>query len=691
MNKSVFLSQVFVLFAGFATAQMKYEPPTTQALPVTDTVQGVLLTDRYRWLEDKTDPKVIAWTRKQHDFTARYLDANQRKYSGLRASIAKLIDLDDEGPLEKEGKRVFQRIKLRGDKQSKIYTILNGKKKLVWDPVALDTAGNISTQSVSYSYDGERAAIAVQKSGAEISTIYIINTRTGKTLYPSLKNTEGFTWTKDQQHAYVTVRSQEDVDKQRPLKTYYLKLGDPMEKAAFIGTTKDAQNSYFNYDSRYSDVSFSGEGNFYSDVCFMRKTGTLDSGERIYESKKSSAYPEAIGNNLYILTNDNAPNYRFMHADKSKPHYKDWKTLIPEGETVLQNCVVTKHNIIVQDKKDILSRLTEYDTTGKKLKQIELPDLGNVDAISYDREEDSVYLTLATFTSMVKIYVASPTDFKWRLYYTRTLPVDMSNIVAEIKFYPSKDGTKIPAFVLHRKGIQLDGKNPTYLTAYGGFNSGISPHYFGRFLPLLEKGVIVVEAGIRGGDEYGEKWHEAGMLANKQNCFDDFNACAEWLIKGKYTNSSRLVAEGGSNGGLLMGAIATQRPDLYKAISCQVPLLDMIRYHKFLIARYWIPEYGSSETDSSFRWLLRYSPYQNIRVGVNIPTMLVSAGANDFRVDPMNAKKFVAALQNNPGQVSPVLLHMDFNSGHGSGKSTAQIIDERLFDFSFLLDQMNVN
>jgi prolyl oligopeptidase len=670
-----------------ASAQVEFFPPKTPAIPVTDTLHGVILTDYYRWLEDKEDPKVIEWTKAQHDYGVEYLKETQKSHPGVRKEIAAYIDIDYEGPLGKHGKRVFQNVKRKGDKQYKLYTILDGKKILIWDPVKLDTSGKTSTSGVSYTYDGERAAISVQKSGAEISTTYIIDTRTGKILYPPLENTFGYAWTKDQQHAYFTIRSQEDVNKQLPLKTYEWKVGSPANTAEFMGTTEDAKNSYFVYDNRYSDVSFYGEGDFYSNKCYMRKTGSNDKGTLIYESKKSAAYPEAIGDKLYIFTNDNAPNYRLMVAEKNNPGYKNWKVLIPESETVMQSYVVTKNNIIIQDKKDIQSRLFLYDPDGNKIKQIDLPEVGNVGGISYDREEDSVYLTLNTFTSMPKIFVASPSNFKWRLYYERQLPIDMSNITGEIKFYISKDSSKVPAFVIHRKDMKLDSSNAVLLTAYGGFNIGIEPHYYGFYAPFLNRGGVIVEAGIRGGDEYGERWHREGMLANKQNCFDDFNSCAEWLIKEKYTSPSKLVAIGGSNGGLLMGAIATQRPDLYKAIVCAVPLLDMLRYQKFLIARYWIPEYGTSDNDADLRWLLRYSPYQNIRTGVNLPTMLVTAGANDSRVDPMNAKKFVAALQNNPGQINPVILHMDYNSGHGSGQSTEQSIDNWDFIFEFIMNQ----
>lgn len=691
MTKAFPLLLSFTLAFLGSTAQMRFNPPATASIPVTDTLHGVLLTDNYRWLEDKNDPKVVEWTRAQHDAGIRYLEATQKNYPGFRNEIAAFIDLDYEGPLNKVGKRTFQNVKRKGDKQNKLYTLLNGKKTLIWDPVKLDTSGKTSTSGVEYSYDGERAAISVQKSGAEITTTYFIDTRTGKSIYPPVQNTfGGLSFTRDQQHAYFTIRTQEDVDKQRPLKTYWWKLGDPVEKAVLVGTTTDAKNTFYIYDNRYSDVSFSGESDFYSNSCWMRPTGSTDKGKLIYESKKYSAYPEAIGDKLYIMTNDHAPNYKLMVADKNDPAFEKWKALVPESETVMQSYAVTRNGILIQDKKDILSRLTLYDLKGQKVKQVELPDIGNVSGLNYDREEDSVYITMSTFTSTAKIYVASPSDFKWRLYFKRDLPIDMNNIVGEIKFYTSRDGTRVPAFVVHRKDMPLDGNNPVLLTAYGGFNAGISPRYYGYYAPFINRGGVVVEAGIRGGDEYGETWHQNGMLANKQNCFDDFNSCAEWLIKDRYTNPKRLVALGGSNGGLLMGAVATQRPDLYKAIVCEVPLLDMLRYHKFLIARYWIPEYGSSDNESDFRWLLRYSPYHNIRQGVNTPTMLVTAGANDSRVDPMNAKKFVAALQNNPGQVSPILLHMEYESGHGSGQSTEQRIQNIVFTFNFIMNQLGL-
>ena len=672
-------------------AQVAFNPPPTEKKPVVDTLHGFLLTDAYRWLEDKTDPAVVAWTRAQHDYTVKYLEETQKSHPGLLEEVTAYIDMDYEGPVNKEGKRVFQTIKKKGDKQSSVYTLLDGNKIQIWDPVKLDTSGKTATTSVQYTYDGERAAVSVQKSGAEISTTYLIDTRNGKILFPPLENIFRYQWTKDQKHAYFTKRSQEDVDSQAPLKSYLWTVGEPVEKALFIGTTKDAKDSYFIYDNRYSDVTFYGEGNFNANNCSMRKTGSGGEGILIYESREFQAYPTAIGDKLYILTNDNAPNYRFMVAGMDKPEYKDWKVLIPEGPTVMQNVEVLKDGrLIVQDKKDIQSRLTLYDAQGKVIGPIDLPEIGNVDNVNFDREEDSVYIYMSTFTSPGKMYVASPSDFKWRLYYSRVIPIDMSNITGEIKFYYSKDSTRVPCLVVHRKDMKPDGNNPVLMTGYGGFRIGISPGYYGYYAPFINRGGVVVEPGIRGGDEYGEKWHEDGMLLNKQNCFDDFNACAEWLVREKYTNTGRIVASGGSNGGLLMGAIATQRPDLYKAIICAVPLLDMVRFHKFLIARYWIPEYGSSDNETDFRNLQAYSPYHHIRQGINLPVMLVRTGANDSRVDPLHAKKFTAALQNNPGQINPVLLYIDYNVGHGSGQATKQRIENSMVNFEFIMNQLGM-
>ncbi len=682
---------VFVLGSLAGIAQSKFNPPPTATMPVTDTLHGLYLTDNYRWLEDKDNIQVQDWTKAQHDYTLAYMNQTQKAIPGLREEIAAIIDLDYEGPVSTIGKHKFQTIKRKGDKQNKIYTILdNGEKKLIFDPVTYDTSGKTAIAGSSYSYDGNIAVFGIQKSGSEINNQYFIDSKTGKEIYPPIEGAWGWEWTKDQQHGYITLRNKELIDKQMPLPTYLHKLGDDPKNDVFLGSPKDAKNSFYIYDTRYSDVTFFGESDFYSNTLRLKKTGTMDSGKIIYSSTKYNAYPEAIGDKMYILTNDNAPNFKLLVGETKNPNSRNWKVLIPENNTVMKDYSVTRHNIIIQDKKDIVSRLRIFDFTGKYIKDVPMPEAGNISGFSYDRELDLVYLTIVSFTTPAKTFVASAADFKWKLYFYRELPVDTKNITGSIKFFTSKDGTKVPVKVIHRKDVKLDGNNPTIITGYGGFNAGINIGFVGSYASFINRGGVLLEPGIRGGDEYGEKWHEGAMLQNKQNSFDDFIAAAEWAIKEKYTNKNRLVAVGGSNGGLLMGAMVTQRPDLFKAVVCAVPLLDMVRYHKFLIARYWIPEYGSADNEKDFSWLLRYSPYQNIKLGVSVPNMLVTAGAYDSRVDPLHAKKFVAALQNNVGQKNPVMLWIDYNSGHGTGQQTQQIIDNRTMQMTYMMNQLGM-
>jgi prolyl oligopeptidase len=689
--KKILITLTIVQISITAMSQVKFNPPATKLIPVSDTLHGNVIVDNYRWLEDKENEQVKDWTKAQHEYTLSYMNQTQQPIKGLRNEIAAIVDLDYEGPITSIGNRKFQLIKRKGDKQNKTYSILdNGKKLLIFDPVTYDTSGKTALAGSNYNYDGSICAFSIQKSGSEINSVYFIDTKTGKELYAPMEGVWNFSWTKDQQHGYITLRNKELIDKQAPLPTYLTKLGDDRKNDVFLGSPKDAKNSFYIYDNRYSDVTFLGESDFYSNTLRIKKTGSVDTGTVIFTSAKSNAYPEAIDDKMYILTNDNAPNFKLLLGDTRNADSKNWKTLIPEGKTVMEGYTVTKYNIIVQDKQDIISRLRIFDFEGKYLKDVPMPEAGNISGFSYDREQDVVYLTITSFTTPAKTFVANAKDYKWKLYFFRALPVDTKNIVGSIKFYTSKDGTKIPIKVTHRKDVKLDGNNPVILTGYGGFNIGIGINFIGTYASFINRGGIVLEPGIRGGDEYGEKWHEGAMLKNKQNCFDDFIAAAEWAIKEKYTNKNKLAITGGSNGGLLMGAMVTQRPDLFKTVICGVPLLDMIRYHKFLIARYWIPEYGSADNKEDYEWLIKYSPLHNIKAGLNVPNMLVTAGAYDSRVDPLHAKKFVAALQNNASQKNAVMLWIDFNSGHGTGQQTEQIIDNQTMRLTYLMNQLGM-
>ncbi len=668
----------------------QFSPPATKKIPVTETLHGRQLSDEYRWLEDKSNSEVVAWTKAQHEAAVSYINANTVPIPGLEEEFRTYIDRDIIGAPFFHGRREFFTARKKGEPQSKLYTRIDGKEILIFDPVAIDPSGKTAMTGQVFTQDGNKAAIGYQSKGSEISSYRIIDTRTGKQIGSDLVNIWGFSWTKDEQHAYITPRTKEMIDNQLPLKTYVHKLGDDHAKDVFITGADDAKNSAWVMDTEDGDVTIFGNGDFYSNTLRFRKIGSTAEPVTVYSSTEYRADPYVRGNRAYFYTNHGAPNFKLMVADVDKPQFEHWRTLIPESETVLENYAITSDYLIVQDKKDVMSRLKVYDLDGKFIKNLELPEFGNVSGLDYNKEMNVVFTSLTTFTSPAKLYKLDGKTLKWEFYYQDKPPIDTKNIEGQIVFYPSKDGTKIPMFIIHRKDMKLDGTNPTLLTGYGGFNIGISPSYVGLGAAFINRGGVVAIAGIRGGDEYGESWHQDGMLKNKQHTFDDFIAASEYLVREKYTKHEKIAIKGGSNGGLLIGAVLTQRPDICGSAICAVPLLDMVRYHKFLIARYWIPEYGDPEVKEDFDYIMTYSPYQNIRKGVNLPPTLVIPGENDTRVDPLHAKKFVAALQNNEGQKDPVMLYVHYDGGHGPGKPISLIIEENLVEWRFMMNELGM-
>ncbi len=659
--------------------------PETRKEPVTDSIHGFRITDYYRWLEDKSNPGVVAWSKAQHEYTVNSIKS-MPEIAGLKEEIRAYLDRDVISAPFFRGSREFFTAKKKGEQQYKLYTRLNGKEIMLFDPEKIDPSGKSAMSGMVFTEDGSRAAIGLQNKGNEITDYRIIDTKNGKVMGGILKDVYGFSWTKDEKHAYITIRNQEIIKKQEPLKTYLHKIGDDFSKNTFIGAPADAKNVYGIWDSDDDNLTFQSEGDFYSGSLWVKQTGTNDKFRQIYSSYKFKASPVAKNGKIYFITNHEAPNFMIYIADSSKPEFKDWQVFYSEKETVLEGFAITSDYFIIQDKKDAISRLSAYSPDGKFVKILELPEVADVGGISYHKESNSVYVSLNTFTSASKLFKLDGKTLEWKFVYQDKPPIDTKEIVAEHIFYQSYDGTNVPMFVIHKKGIKPDGSNPTLLYGYGGFNISIAtPGFVGTAASFINRGGVYVLAGLRGGNEYGENWHRDGMLEKKQNTFDDFHAAAEYLIKNKYTSPERLAIKGGSNGGLLIGAVVAQRPDLYKAAVCAVPLLDMLRYHKFLIARYWIPEYGDPDKKEDFLNILKYSPYQSIRPGFNYPAMLVKAGENDARVDPLHAKKFAAALQNNPGQENPIYLFVDFESGHGSGQSVDQQVENIELEWRFVM------
>ena len=685
---------VMVLAAlnGAAAAQSaSFRSPSTPARPVIDDVHGVKLTDDYRWLETGRDPEVEAWSRRQHEATLAYLDAEAPPVEGLHEELVSFIDRDiTQPPFFKKGREFFFRT-LKGEEQAKVYTRLDERDILLFDPIALDPSGKTSVGAFVPNRDGSKAAVATYSKGSEITDFRVIDTRTGAQIGELLPGIRSFAWARDERYAYVSPRTKESIEKQEPERCYRHRLGSDHASDELLIAMQDAKNYCRVYEPEEADITVFETGDFYSNTIKIRPLGSAEDPQTIYSSTQFQAEPDFRKDRIYIRTNDHAPNFKLMAATYAAPQFEHWRELWPEQDTVLEDADVTSKWLLVRDKKDVLTRVWVHDkTNGRRLRELKLPELGNVSASRYDRDADIVYSTVATFKVPGKLYGVDGKTLQWRLVWEDNPPLDASQVESKLVFYNSRDGARVPMFLSYRKGTKLDGGNPLYLHGYGGFNIGVGPAYLGRWLTFINRGGIFADAGIRGGNEFGESWHEAAKFGNKQNSFDDFVAAAEWLVREKYTSRERLAIGGGSNGGLLVGAMLTQRPDLFSVALCQVPLLDMVRFHKFLIARYWIAEYGDPDKPDDFAYILRYSPYHNIRDGINFPPTLVTAGEYDSRVDPLHAKKFVAAVQNHVGQIDPFLLYMDFDSGHGYGKSKEQTIRDLENELRFVFARLGV-
>ena len=682
---------LFLIFATNTMNAQQFTPPVNTPKLVKEHLHGVMLTDSYRHLEDKENPEVISWTKQQHDATMEYLKKTAPDVPGLNDEIRILFDRDVTSPPRiKKGNVFFSRRK-KGELQFKYYALINGKEKLLFDPVALDPSGKTAISGVVINKDASKLAVATQTKGAEITDYRIIDAKTGEQIGETLPGVSNFTWKQDESKVFITPRTKELIEHQIPLGVYEHTLGKPLTDAIKLLAPADAKDFASIYEPEDEQVQVWSTGDFYSNTISIRKIGSSDKPRVIYSSEQYKSYPEFRGNTIYWFTNHEAPNFYIATSTLESPEFEKAKVLVPEGKTVIEGFDVTSTYLLVQDKKDVMSRIMVHDLNGAFIKELTLPEFGNVASMSYDRDEDIVYVSISSFTATQKIYKLDGKKLTWEFYYQDEIPMDLTDIHASLEFVESKDGVKIPLFIVHKKDIKKDGNNPVLITGYGGFNIGMSPEFVGYNASFLKRGGIYVRVGLRGGNEYGEAWHLDGMLKKKQHTFDDMIAATEWLITNKYSNSNRIVARGGSNGGLLMGAIATQRPDLYRAIICQVPLLDMIRYHKFRIARYWIPEYGDPDKAEDFGTLLQYSPYHNIKAGVPLPEMLVSVGEFDMRVDPLHGKKFVAIAQSRPEQDKPVMLHVDFDAGHGTGKSIEQTIEDQAFFWRYIFSRLNMN
>jgi prolyl oligopeptidase len=553
------------------------------------------------------------------------------------------------------------------------------------------------------SEDGKYVAYGTSPSGSEESTLHIIETATGNLLSDIIERTRfsSLSWKKDDSGFYYTrhpkkgeVPAGEEV---YHVKVFYHALGsDSARDPLIFGEGRNAQDIPTVQLSDDSDrwlLINVFEGWAKSEL-YLLDTQSNAPPLELTQGKTALYSGEILHGKLYIVTNEGASHYRVMTADTASPRRENWTELIPENTAVLQNLGIVGGKLLGQYQKNASSLLRMFALDGKELGEIPLPAIGTVSGIGGKWDRSEAFFDFQSFTVPPSVYQFDPAVRATVLWDQVKAPLDPSAYEVNQVWYASKDGTKVPMFVFHKKGLALNGKNPTLLTGYGGFNVSLTPVFVpSRFLWLDHGGVFAV-ANLRGGAEFGEDWHRAGMLDKKQNVFDDFVAAAEYLISQKYTDREHLSIQGGSNGGLLMGAAFTQRPDLFRAVVCQVPLLDMLRYQNFQIAKLWVAEYGSADDPKQFDFIYAYSPYQHVKAGTEYPSILFMTADTDTRVDPMHAKKMAALMQaeaaNGKSRTRPILLRIETKAGHGAGKPLTKQIEEGVDVYSYLFWQLGV-
>ena len=675
------------------------KPPATKQQPVTDEYFGQKIVDPYRWLEDGSSPETQQWVSEQLAYTRSILDKLPGREK-LHDRIEQLLEIGNLGETQVGGDYYFHTRRDGKQNQPVLYVRkgVDGKDEVLLDANQLSKDGTIALDWWRVSHDGKYVAYGTSESGSEMSTLHVIETATHKLLPDLIERTRAasIAWKPDDSGFFYTRYPKKgDVAEGQEMynrHVFYHALGsDPAKDPLIFGEGRDPQdwpNIVLSNDGRWLAIMV--EQGWAKSEVYLKDMQTSSAAIPVATGKNFLYFAQPYNGNLYILTNEDGPRYRVFKTPATTPGREHWREIIPQSDAVLTSVDVIGGQLIARYEKNAHSMLQRFTIDGKPLGEIELPTLGTIADIGGEYDGTSAFYLFTSFTVPTTIYrfdIESARSSLWDSVQTR---LDTGKYETKQVWYPSKDGTRVPMFLVMRKGLKLTGHNPVLLTAYGGFNVSLTPEFSKTIFPWLDHDGIFAMANLRGGAEFGEDWHRAGMLDKKQNVFDDFIAAAEYLQKEGYTDRQHLAIRGGSNGGLLMGAALTQRPDLFRAVICQVPLLDMLRYQNFQIAKLWIPEYGSSEDPKQFQWLYAYSPYHHVKKGTDYPAILFMTADTDTRVDPMHAKKMTALLQADNGGPNPILLRIEPKAGHGAGKPISKLVEEWTDIYSFLFWQLGI-
>ena len=673
-------------------------PPAARG-DVSEDYFGTKVTDPYRWLEKADDPATVAWVTAENALTRSVLDRPERE--AIKARLTELYDYPKISIPEKKGNRYFF-FKNSGLQNQSVYYVQegpNGEPRVLIDPNTMSSDGTVALTNTSPTKDGRLLGYAISRSGSDRQEISVRDVATGQDLPDKIVwvKFSGIAWTPDGKGFFYTRYPQPGTvpagEEHYFPKLYYHRLGEPQDKDAMFfekPTEKEVTiGGSVTYDGRWLVITPNKGASNKTELWVLDLSKKGAKPVPVFTGYENAYNPaEIVDGRLYTWTDRGAPLGRVIAVDlKRLP--KDNKDapfveVVPEGKDTLQTAYIVNKKLVLQHLRNASSALAVHSLTGKVEKEIALPGIGTVGGLTGDADQTEMYVAYSSYTQ-------PPTNFRYDfgkgelvLFQKTDVKVDPSAYETEQVWYPSKDGTKVSMFLIHKKGLTKDGNRPVYLYAYGGFNISQTPGFSGTRYVFLEKDGIVAIPNLRGGGEYGESWHTAGMREKKQNVFDDYIAAAEWLISSGYTKKERLAIAGGSNGGLLVSAVEMQRPDLYGAVICQVPVADMLRYQKFTLGRYWIAEYGSSEVAGDFPFLYKYSPYHNVRDGVAYPATLITTADTDDRVDPGHSKKLAARMQAAQGGDQPVLIRVETKAGHGGGKPTSKILDEQADVWTFV-------
>ena len=679
-------------------------PPQAAAKPVAEMFHGTRVVDNYRWLEDGKNPQTEKWVEEEVAYTRALLDPLPGR-DAIHKRLVELLSIGSVTPPQIAGRHYFYTKREGTQNQPVLYVRdgLNGDDRVLVDPNQLAADGTIALDWWQPSDNGRYVAYGTSESGSEKSTLHIVETKTGTLLPDTIERTRAasIAWEHNNHGFYYTRYPKKgDVPEGQELynrHVFYHPVGtDPDGDDPIFGEGRDPEdwpNVSLSNDGRWLLISVT-QGYTKTELFLMDlKAGTPPT--RVTTGKDFLYGADVYEGKLYITTNEDAPRYRVFVTDAGDYERDHWKELIPQTDAVLQGAAVFGGKLFAQYEQNATSQLKIFDLDGKKITDLTLPAIGTVFGSSGRWDHDEVFYGFQSFTFAPSIYRYDLKDNSTSLWTKVDAPsIDSSAYEVTQEWLKSKDGTRVPMFVVHKKGLPKNGRNPALLTGYGGFNISETPEFNRAAYLWLERGGVYAVANLRGGAEFGEDWHRAGMLDKKQNVFDDMIAAAEHLISEKYTDKNHLAIQGGSNGGLLMGAMMTQRPDLFRAVVCRVPLLDMLHYQNFQIAKLWIPEYGSAENADQFKWLYAYSPYHHVKAGTEYPAILFMTADTDTRVDPMHAKKMAALMQaeakNGASRTRPILLRIDTKAGHGAGKPVTKQIEEYTDIYSFLFWQVGV-